>query len=144
MTKEIIIDGVNVAECKHFWNKQEATKLELCRVNFANNYFSNGIPVAEKCKKHPDCYFKQLQRLKKENTELLNIANNGGALLIAEKDKTNKYKQALEEIREIINEQKPTLDKAISQSEFTLERLCNYEEKYIKIVDKINEVLNEN
>ncbi len=52
-----------------------------------------------------------------------------------------KYKQTLEEIREIINEQKPVSDKAISQSEFTFERLCNYEEKYIKIVDKINEVL---
>lgn len=43
----------------------------------------------------------KIKRLKKENEELLNIANNGGALLIAEKVKTNKYKQALEEIREI-------------------------------------------
>ena len=31
-------------------------------------------------------------RLKKDYEELLKTANNGGALLIAEKNKTNKYK----------------------------------------------------
>lgn len=60
------------------------------------------------------------------------------------KQEIKKYRQAFEEIREIINEQKSPLDKAISQSEFTLERLCVYEEKYIKVVDKINEALNDN
>ena len=76
-----IINDVEVEGCKYFWNTKEAENLELCKINFQNNYFSNGIPLAEKCKKQLNCHFKQLQRLKKENEEL---------------------KRALEEIREYI------------------------------------------
>lgn len=83
---------------------------------------------------------QQLKRLQEENNKLRKrqITKNG---FICDCEQNANYKQALEEIREIINEQNSPLDKAISQFEFTLERLCVYEEKYIKVVDKINEVL---
>lgn len=45
------------------------------------------------------------EELKKKNTELLNLANNGGALLVAESAKNKKYKQALEEIKTYINQE---------------------------------------
>lgn len=99
MTKEIIIDGVNVAECGFYHPEID----NYCHIAlaFSDDYVDNDHTYLE-CKQNPNCYFKQLQRLKEKNTELLNIANNGGALLIAEKDKTNNYKQALEEIKEIV------------------------------------------
>lgn len=66
MSNEVIIDGCNVAECKHLWKDNSVIELNFCRINFDNNYFSNGIPCCDKCNKHPDCYFKQLQRAKAE------------------------------------------------------------------------------
>jgi len=67
-------------------------------------------------------------RLKKENEEFLKIANTGGALLVAEKAKLEKYKQALEEIREEIGDLHDNTN-----------RLINLQ----KILDKIDEVLKE-
>ena len=107
-----INNDVEVEECEYFWNTQEAENLELCKINFQNNYFSNGIPLAEKCKKQLNCYFKQLQRLKKENEELkeklTNYMNYYGKLY----GKMNKiafehvtYKNTLEEIREMCKRQ---------------------------------------
>lgn len=70
--KEIIIDGVNITECEYFWNIGDAEGLKICKINFDDNYFSNGIPCGERCKKHPDCYFKQLTRKTQECEELKN------------------------------------------------------------------------
>ena len=67
--KEIIIDGVNVTGCEHFWNIRDAEGLKICKINFDNNYFSNGIPCGERCSKHPNCYYKQLQRKEQECEE---------------------------------------------------------------------------
>lgn len=42
---------------------------------------------------------EESEKLKEKNKELLNLSNNGGALLVAESTKNKKYKQALEQIR---------------------------------------------
>lgn len=42
---------------------------------------------------------KMLENTGVEKKELLNLSNNGGALLVAESAKNKKYKQVLEEIR---------------------------------------------
>ena len=168
--KPIIIDGVNVAKCEYYEEMRELPD------NLNGGYYIQHCYCGLQgdnyciCNKNHNCYFKQLQRLKKENEKLKNKNNDlieeiaSGNIDIAILQKENeelkkkkikslgficdceeneRYKQALEEIKEIINEQNLISDKPISQSEFTLERLCNYEEKYIKIVDKIDEVLND-
>ena len=57
MTKEIIIDGVNVAECE-FLRKCVIPDNEGCAIDDSL------------CCDVGNCYFKQLQRLKQENEEL--------------------------------------------------------------------------
>ena len=106
---EIIIDGVNVAGCIHFWNINEAKNLKLCKINFDNVYFSNGLPLAEKCKEHKNCYYKQLKRLEQENAELKQENEELRNLwrldcLKCENTKSNvdNYRTALEEIREML------------------------------------------
>lgn len=93
---EIIIDGVNVAECPDFdryFSKITNQYLDKCNADIDSPY----------CEGNPNCYYKQLQRLKTEN---------------------EKYKQALEEVRDSFNN-----------------RILNYEE--LKIIKKISEVLDE-
>ena len=187
MTEPIIIDGVNVAECVYAIlpkNQCPAKSMPYAKETSCIACKEHNTKL-NFCKNNPDCYFKQLKRLEKENemleeekqekihlleqiiktlypnadddtlfdiafncsfiedtqklkqeneelkeknSELLNLANNGGALLIAEKAKTDKYKQALEEIR-----------KEIGDLHDNANRLINLQ----KILDIINEVLNE-
>lgn len=117
----IEIDGVNVADCEHLWKDNSVIDLNFCRINFDNNYFSNGIPCCDKCNKHPDCYFKQLQRAKAKNEKLK-----------AEKDEY--YQNNL------------TYERQISELIQVLEYIRDLNNKTVQIpiiTDKINEVLNE-
>ena len=59
--KEVIIDGVNVAECENFISMGEHPRKAYCRK--VENSF---------CDEYNDCYFKQLQRAKEEIMELKN------------------------------------------------------------------------
>ena len=136
---ETIINGIDVSECDYFEKQHIEDMYELDDCNVCIDNFC--ALCWKECEKHNGCYFKQLQRLKKENNILRKTIKDKNIVGVCEQ--STKYKQVLEEIREIINEQNLILDKPISQSEFTLGRLCNYEEKYIKIIDKVNEVLNE-
>lgn len=86
MMSEVIIDGCNVAEC----NKYDGNSYIECL---------SDQTISRKCKSSPDCHFKQLQRLKKENEELkakINECNDEFGC-----EQLAKYKQALKEIREI-------------------------------------------
>ena len=69
MSEEIIIDGVNVAECEYYiQDYQRANNIEgryehckdVCELN-GDNYFY--------CKMNKNCYYKQLKRLQAENEE---------------------------------------------------------------------------
>lgn len=105
--KEIIIDGVNVVRCEYFWNLGDAEGLKICKMNFDNNYFSNGIPSAKKCGKIPKCYYKQLRRKEQEYEELketINKFSQGVILPMPEPEIINLadyYKQALKKIEEL-------------------------------------------
>jgi len=88
-------------------------------------------------------------RLKKDYEELLKTANNGGALLIAEKNKKNNYRQALEEIKHIaeVSDSAPCL-KYDCNCEHCKDECTNngkhcMEYGLKKIQKKIDEVLNE-
>ena len=117
MGKDIIIDGVNVAECCCFENN---------RCLWTKKYYET-CKVAPPCEAVKNCYFKQLQRMKKENEELksrnanlrLNLATydlpevkkvltdwRTGELDIKFKKLQKKYEKlykALEEIRVRVN-----------------------------------------
>ena len=86
MTEEIIIDGVNVAECHNktpYKNDYGDVQCKCYRFeDIENNTFLFGI-----CKQHPNCYYKQFKRLQ----ETLKHTENG------RKEKANKLKR-IEEI----------------------------------------------
>jgi hypothetical protein len=86
------INGIDVSECGFCCWKHNANELieNYCAV------FNN------KCICNPDCYFKELKRLKEENEELKEKIKDLDAMTgIFSVRLANKYKQALEEIREI-------------------------------------------
>ena len=97
--KEIIIDGVNVAGCEHFWNIGDAEGLKICKINFDNNYFSNGIPCGERCSKHPNCYYKQLQRKEQECEEYKAQAKK----YLADYFEENKKCKELKKYKDVVN-----------------------------------------
>ena len=114
MSDKVIID-VDVSECTHFDKDNHQRKVFDC-------YEIEGFPNF--CK-GDNCYYKQLQRLKAENEKLKEkneelIAQLSRFYRKKEYIRLLKYKQALEEIREISSPH-------CSQ--------CR------EIIDKINEVL---
>ena len=93
-----------------------------------------------KCLCNPDCYFKQLQRLKQENEELKykNDRQKDTIIYLNNYDMCHKtliqYKQALEEIREILCQ-----GRTFYEGYFDREPLTRVD----TAIKKINEVLNE-
>lgn len=59
MTKEIIIDGVNVAGCEYL--NKVVNEEPYCNMDEEHLYT---------CSSDENCYFKQLKRLEQENAEL--------------------------------------------------------------------------
>ena len=164
--KEIIIDGVNVSECKHLYIPQE-TKICQCLICETGEFVQ--------CKRESNCYFKQfkrlqqeldikekmldkfmidsgktLEKLQEENEELKKEVSNWKNLKpiditdfckVAEKtlDSNNKYKQALEEIRKKIT---PVCAYCDNIDGFTTwddcENVCEKGViKYLKIIDEV-------
>lgn len=90
MNKPIIIDGVDVAECGYLYDNDDLTY--MCQ---------NGIGTCI-CRENQNCYYKQLQRLelekeaeKKSKEQAITDSLRKGLVI-------DKYKQALEEVRESI------------------------------------------
>lgn len=88
--KEIIIDGVNVAECKYHSSTPSS---ELCYMK------------GNKCNDNPNCYYKQLKRktqeceeLKKKFKNLFGIDNEECWTVAFLNDENARYKQALKQI----------------------------------------------
>lgn len=81
--KEIIINGVDVSECKHYNPEQ---------------YFKCNIGCCH-CEENPNCYYKQLSRKEQECEELKQWKKGAENLFKAQIDNTdkiiNRYKQAL-------------------------------------------------
>ena len=129
---EIIIDGVDVSECKNFIPiYTEDTDVEInncCTLTYTHCH-----------KYHENCYFKQLQRLKAENEQLKKEVETWKYQ--TEKrteigdvwfEISQKYKTALEDIREIFCNGKTFYDGC-----FELENFSNAD----KAIKLINEVL---
>ncbi len=83
MTKEpIMIDGVDVYECEHF--REEFTEFYLNDPDI--DYINYCCAYTNECKKHSDCYYKQLKRKEQECEQL--------------EKQLQKYRSVLEDIRE--------------------------------------------
>lgn len=145
MDNKIYIDGVDVSECDYVLNNSlkgkqhcpnkampyaKETSCIECKTNSTRYNF---------CKHNPNCYYKQLQRLKEDKKyrleEIQNL-NNKIKILTSITDKTNKYKQALEEVREITKKYYLS-DKNLLATGIGI----NPYGAIIGIRDKINEVL---
>lgn len=151
MTKPIIIDGVDVSRCNRYYETKTVEnpygeveqKKDVC--------FSPKIEIIQNCKSTP-CMYKYMKQLEAENKKfeaanikLVNIINE-------RKDLEIKYKQALEEVREITKLIKDDEDKPACVYDegcplnggAGFDNHCNMTCPYVlaKIIDdKINEVL---
>lgn len=161
MTKEIIIDGCNVAECEYL--QEDYTRYDLCGNEHEEHNKCEIMTAYEdlinECQDNHNCYFKQLQRLKKEleikekqsehfmigSGEVLDKLKKENEELkkrCEELDKmtgifsarlADKYKQALEEIKSL----------AELEVMFGENSKAFYPANIQRILDVINEVLNE-
>ena len=98
-----IIDGIDVTKCKNFISVYtEDTDIEI------NNCCLLDYSLCQYQKK--DCYYKQLKRAEQENEKLKALINKPVFLPNIEEQATNKYKQALMDIRErliVVTEEEP-------------------------------------
>lgn len=109
MTEEIIVDGIDVSKCEHFYSS--------CKVDYSGEYLYKNVcsnhgfhdcdkkPCAFKCieyqkqlkRKEQEC--EELKKKKEENEKfyLTRYVNKDSRCLELEHER-NKYKQALDEI----------------------------------------------
>ena len=108
---------------------------------------------------NPDCYFKKLKRLEKENEELKKIVDCKNGIISTLRnykvscfdcEKNKIYRQALEEIREIAKKANEGECISAKNGECRNENGVCWNDPYMscscgldKILDKINEVLND-
>ena len=93
-----MIDGVDVSGCVYLTQEPQIPEIPLAGVcNVCNEQY-----VARTCQAE-NCYYKQLKRLQAENERLKEI-NLQLQTIDMEIDRNNKYHKALEEIREIMQE----------------------------------------
>ena len=85
---KVIIDGVDVSECSYF-NKETG----FCKLGFK----PETPPYCEQF----TCYYKNFKRLQAENERLKNFLNHS----FCDCELNEKYRQALQEIREYCEEQ---------------------------------------
>ena len=85
-SKEIIIDGVNVAGCEFYQIEANELYPKAQYCGSMRNTF---------CENEPDCYYKQLKRLEQENKELVHY-------LACMTEQRNKANTTLQEIKAIV------------------------------------------
>lgn len=126
---EIMIDGVNVAGCpeyERYLSKQTKEFTDICNGDLDSPY----------CEGNPNCQYKQLQRLKAENEELkAKIETYDCSAKCYKYIESDKYRQSLEEVRDLIDKEFYAHYKDVSFND--------YDFIISKIGDKIREVLDE-
>lgn len=71
MSEEIIIDGVNVAECAYSLIYEQEISC-ISRLQDVASFNRNpNVAKLNVCKNNPNCYYKQLKQLEKEHAELI-------------------------------------------------------------------------
>lgn len=141
MSDKVIIDGVDVSECG-FFHPEYGDK--YCHIALA---FSEEYSDCMECKDNPDCYFKQLQRLKAENEELkeeLKRQEEDISTACVDCANLQNLSNALEKIREVaktvINSANCNNCDGVGYYDGCKDINCG-DYAIRKIFDKINEVL---
>lgn len=88
MENEIIIDGVNVAECEFYYYSIQ-THCNYCKSSQYSSY----------CNDYPDCHFKQIKRLKQAKEELQNLWANATAERIKLEAENEKLKEKITKLK---------------------------------------------
>ena len=124
-----IVDGVDVSGCE-FYTANIKYNCKLDTVGGDNTCFI--------CSNNPNCYYKQLQRLKQENEKLKEEINCQKARARIMCISAKNYHKALEDIKNEMS------DKYQFGGLNGYEDFCEYyEREYTSIINKINEVLND-
>lgn len=89
--EQIIIDGVDVSECGHFYIRPEDRA--VCCTNRVNCL----------CGANPNCDYKQLVRKMQEYEELKSESFTREELITLQEKDIDRYRKALEEIEDICN-----------------------------------------
>lgn len=131
------INGIDVSECEHHYT------------NTVNGIIYNGCAIYEQinelgysqdtlCEQNPDCYFKQLKRLKEENEELKNRCEEWAwdsvklqAQIDSKDYQLNRYKEICGKFRQALKEIKERVLSSLNKADGYI---------FLKI---INEVLND-
>lgn len=95
--EQIVIDGANILDCDNYYIEQETDQVK-CDLS------------GEYCRENKNCMFKQLARktqeceeLKKKFSKFFNIDNQECWDIAFLKDENARYRKALEEIEEILD-----------------------------------------
>lgn len=154
-SKEIIIDGVDVAECEHINTLGKKIKCvilqdDVCEID----------PYCEGC----NCYYKQLKRLEQENAELkrlqqdyVNLSKSFEHLKTSYQENQEYFlqlntenarlKSCLQEIKAIAEAPKPFIDfsetKTVTEVEYDYAVICDELElrlhKVLELITKAEE-----
>lgn len=122
MTEEIIIDGVNVKDCRYHRMNNQMAMCTACNSGKGSPY----------CEYEKDCYYKQLQRLKQENKDLKKQIESDKGLITVGGKQQYEYLQRIDEL-----EQENKELKEYSQ------RMENQRENYYKEWKKYRSALEE-
>lgn len=108
MTDKIIIDGVDVSECRYFEVKRYnddifcrkfALPCDLGQEPCTSCYYKQLARKTEECENNKIAYQNELNIYDKACADLKSELEDAYSELQAEKQKSEKYKQALEEIK---------------------------------------------
>lgn len=157
MTEEIIIDGVNVAECFYFIDHTPPKG----QGDWCGAIHKGACKVYSKdCEYNKDCYYKQLKRLEQENKELKEENALLKEQLLKKSETEQAFQSLLDENKELrrkfkqvfnidnqecwniafLNDEKYKYRSALEE----IREMCKFNFVAANpIIDKINEVLNE-
>ena len=141
--KQIIVDGVDVSECN--FCEWKSSDIPQCRIRLAS--------FEPTCKGY-NCHYKQLKHLEQENKELkeenryykamlklsCNELDKSNKWQIAERQEKNKYRSALEEIREKYLKLKEQNGSNIVQSNTVNEQLDQFKVENDKLEQALIEI----
>ena len=116
--KQIMIDGVDVSECKHLYSRWPGSlpKDTCAEYDYINNPEDDGL--INLCKTHPNCYYKQLQKEKFENLNNRQMVESAENLIYENSELYKNLKekeQECESLKEELNFLKNNEDLLISE-----------------------------
>lgn len=147
MNEEIIINGVNVAGCEFFCGMSNGETDTLCKCYKDMYGFDTNCKFNKEAK---NCYYKQLKRLEKENSQLVTkcsqlkkeneeLKRTSTEIIFNIRKESYQYYKTLEEIREITENHKKCFYGCCVDCEYQQE--CNGDDCSKFHIDKIIKVL---